>query len=67
MNRPLPAVPRGTVLYVAGHKEQAFKWLDIARTEHAAEIVIAKTSAEFDPLRSDARFSQLLRRIGLPD
>ncbi len=50
-----------------GDKEEAFKWLEIACTEHAAEIVIAKTSAEFDPLRSDPRFSQLMRRIGLPD
>lgn len=50
-----------------GNKDEAFKWLEIACTERAAEIVIAKTSAEFDSLRSDARFSQLLRRIGLPD
>lgn len=56
------------VLYtLLGEKEEAFKWLEIAYTEHAAEIAIAKASRIFDPLRPDPRFAHLLRRAGLPE
>ena len=48
-------------------KEAAFKWLEIAYADHSAEMVIIKAWPVFDPLRSDPRFADLLRRIGLPD
>jgi TolB-like protein/Tfp pilus assembly protein PilF len=50
-----------------GDKEQAFQWLDIAYREHDFLLVCVATHFQFDPLRSDPRFSQLLRKVGLPN
>jgi len=56
-----------------GDKERAFYWLELAysrRDIHAAstDIPIEAITMSFllDPLRSDPRFKDLLRRIGLP-
>jgi len=54
-----------------GEKDRAFYWLQQAY-EHREMIGIdgglycMKTDPLFDPLRSDPRFSDLLRRMGLP-
>ncbi len=50
-----------------GDKESAFKWLEQAYQEHNAEIVGLKAYPFFDPLREDARFTNLLKRAGLSE
>jgi tetratricopeptide (TPR) repeat protein len=53
-------------LYVLlGDKDQAIAWLEKAYQEHATGLRYLKTEPTYDPLRSDARFQDLLRRIGL--
>ena len=47
-------------------KEQAFAWLEKAYAEQDSNIVNNKVTPEFDTLRSDPRFVDLMRRIGLP-
>jgi TolB-like protein len=49
-----------------GDKEQAFQWLDTAYREHDFLLVGLATQFQFDPLRSDPRFAELLRKIGFP-
>jgi tetratricopeptide (TPR) repeat protein len=49
-----------------GNKDQAFKWLDTAYREHDFELIKLKTAFLFDPLRSDPRFLELIRKVGLP-
>ena len=49
-----------------GDKEQAFVWLQKAYDEHNREIVGIKTDLMWDGLRSDPRFENLVRRVGLP-
>jgi TolB-like protein/DNA-binding winged helix-turn-helix (wHTH) protein len=49
-----------------GEKEEAFRFLEQSYSEHAVEITFRKVASEFDPLRSDPRFQDLLRRTGLP-
>jgi TolB-like protein len=49
-----------------GDKEQAFKWLDTAYQEHDWLLIGLKTHFPFDPLRSDPRFTELVRKVGLP-
>jgi len=49
-----------------GNKDQAFAWLDKAYEERDNPVVFLKAEPLFDPLRSDPRFGDLLRRIGLP-
>lgn len=49
-----------------GEKDQAFVWLEKAYEEHAPRVRMLKVERMFDPLRSDPRFADLLRRVGLP-
>jgi TolB-like protein/DNA-binding winged helix-turn-helix (wHTH) protein/Tfp pilus assembly protein PilF len=47
-------------------KETAFEWLEQAYQVHSASLVNLKVDPRFDSLRSDQRFLDLVRRIGLP-
>jgi adenylate cyclase len=54
-------------IYVAlGDKEEAFRWLEVAATEHSGILQWIAFLPEFRPLRTDKRFPNLLRRIGVP-
>jgi serine/threonine protein kinase/Tfp pilus assembly protein PilF len=53
-------------LYAAlGDKEQTFAWLDKAVTEKSGGLENIKVASEMDPWRSDPRYLNLLKRIGL--
>ena len=55
------------LIYTAlGEKDKAFALLDKAVAEHSTFLVYTKWEPRLDPLRSDPRFQDLLRRIGLP-
>jgi hypothetical protein len=49
-----------------GDKEQAFQWLNTAYQEHDWLLISLKTNFRLDPLRSDPRFAELVRKVGLP-
>jgi TolB-like protein/Flp pilus assembly protein TadD len=54
-------------IYAAlGDKDQAFAWLEKAYEERSDVMTVLEEERAFDPLRSDPRFQDLLRRIGLP-
>jgi len=48
-----------------GDKDQAFAWLERAYEERSRWFVQCKVEPLLDPLRSDPRFQNLLRRVGL--
>jgi adenylate cyclase len=48
-----------------GEEDEAFVWLEKAFEEHAQWLSEIKVDPAFDPLRSNSRFSELLKRIGL--
>jgi TolB-like protein/Flp pilus assembly protein TadD len=55
------------LIYAAlGEKDRAFALLDKAVAERSTFLVYSKWEPRLDPLRSDPRFQDLLRRIGLP-
>jgi tetratricopeptide (TPR) repeat protein len=49
-----------------GEKDQAFQWLNTAFQEHDQGLMGLKTDFTLDSLRSDPRFAELVRRVGLP-
>lgn len=49
-----------------GQADEAFQHLDLAYAKHADGLVRIKQNLGFDAIRSDGRFANLLRRIGLP-
>jgi len=49
-----------------GDKDQAFRWLNTAYQERDPYLLGLKTDFLFDPIRSDPRFAELVRKVGLP-
>ena len=49
-----------------GDKDQAFAWLERACDEHRDRIVWLNVDPLLESLRSDPRFHELVRRVGLP-
>jgi len=48
-----------------GDKDQALAWLEKAYQDHSEWLTWAKVEPWMDPLRSDPRFQNLLRRMRL--
>jgi hypothetical protein len=49
-----------------GNKDQAFRWFETAYQERDRLLLNLKTDYGLDLVRSDPRFAELLRRVGLP-
>lgn len=49
-----------------GDKEKTLEWLEKGYREHEKWMMSLNAYSSFDPLRSDPRFQDLLRRVALP-
>jgi len=49
-----------------GERDRAFTWLEKAFTQRSPFFVWLKVFPELDRIRSDPRFQDLVRRVGLP-
>jgi serine/threonine protein kinase len=47
-------------------KDQAFRWLEKSCDERFIRVVYLNIEAFWDPIRSDPRFADLVRRVGIP-
>ena len=47
-----------------GEKNQAFAWLERAYQERSFMLMYLKVAPKLDPLRTDPRYANLLRRVG---
>ncbi|HET6178660.1 MAG TPA: winged helix-turn-helix domain-containing protein [Candidatus Sulfotelmatobacter sp.] len=57
----------GQTYAALGDIDEAFRWLETGYQERAAWMVVLKIDPHLDPLRSDPRFEDLLRRMNFPD
>ena len=63
----VPALNVAFIYSELGDKDQAFVWLDKAFEESEGRLLNLKTEPALDAVRSDPRFAELLRRLGMPD
>jgi TolB-like protein/DNA-binding winged helix-turn-helix (wHTH) protein len=64
-----PSVPTALPAYlytILGNKDRAFAWLERAYVGRAPEMASLNVDPDWDDLRSDPRFKDLVRRVGLP-
>jgi eukaryotic-like serine/threonine-protein kinase len=55
------------ILYAAlGEKDETFRWLNTAYEERDFQMEWLRTDFLFDPVRSDPRYAELVRKIGFP-
>jgi len=53
-------------IYMAlGETDQAFTWLEKACEERSTQMIWLTVEPKFDPLRADARFMALVKKVGL--
>jgi hypothetical protein len=48
-------------------KADALDWLEKAMDEHSYQVTSLNVDPRVDSLRSEPRFTQLVRRLGLPE
>lgn len=62
----LPAFVIAGDYALLGEKDKAFEWLEKAFRERDPILIHLKSEDRFESVRSDSRFQELLRRLGLP-
>ena len=65
--RYVPKYWRAIIYGDLNETAEAFRWLEAAYREREAWVALTKYWAMLDPLRSDPRFDELLRRMNFPD
>jgi tetratricopeptide (TPR) repeat protein len=63
-----PGGARGIAVVFAalGRPDEACRWLEQAFKEHDPNLVFLTTDPELETLHADARFKDLVRRVGIP-
>jgi len=62
---PVPPGYIGMIYGALGDRDNALTWLEKAYQQHSPMMVWLKTDPRFDSVRPDARFQDLMRRVGL--
>lgn len=65
--RFVPAYNIALIYAGLGDKDQAFEWLEKAYQERSSFILLLKVETVLDNLRTDPRYKDLLKRMGLPE
>lgn len=65
-NRYYFAWDRATAYMLLGDKDKTFYWLDKSYEQRERWIITIQHQPIFDPIRSDPRYNELVRRMGLP-
>jgi hypothetical protein len=62
----VPAITFAMVYAGMGDKDRAFVWLNKTYDERFTRLAYIRQEAFWDPLRSDPRYTELIRKIGFP-
>lgn len=62
----VPPYEIGMVYLGLGQKDRAFEFFEKAFEERSGWMAYLKVDPRLDPVRSDPRFADLLRRVGFP-
>ncbi len=65
-NETFDTVQMALIYAQLGERDKAFEFLERAYKGHSTVLVWLKVLPEFDSLRGDPRFDDLMRRVGLP-
>ena len=63
----VPASALAKIYLGLGNTEQALQLLEQAYADHDVNLVLLKVSWKYDPLRSNPRFQDLMRRMNFPE
>ena len=63
--RYVPAASLAMLCYVLGEKDEAFTWLEKAFQDRDMRLCRLKVDPRWDSMRSEPRFIEMLKRIGL--
>jgi serine/threonine protein kinase len=66
-NRYVPAITFALVYVGMGDKDHAFVWLNKAYDERFTRLAYIRQESFWDPLRSDPRYTELIRKMGFPE
>lgn len=56
------------LVYVGlGDNDQGIEWLNKAFGERSDQMIYLNADPRLDPIRSDPRFAELVRRVGIPN
>ena len=66
-NGRFPAFVIASFYAKAGRPDEVIKWLEKGYEERDFRITKLSGAFEFDGMRSDPRFRELVRRVGLPE
>jgi hypothetical protein len=66
VSRHVPAIRIARVFTHAGDKDSAIQWLEKAYQARESPLIRMAVFWDWDELRSDPRFQDLLRRMNLP-
>jgi DNA-binding SARP family transcriptional activator/TolB-like protein/Tfp pilus assembly protein PilF len=62
----VPPFTRAAIYAALSEWELAFHWLEQARKSHDVGLVKISCVDDFDPVRADPRFVELMREVGIP-
>jgi len=63
---PLSLIALADTYSILGEKDKAFEFLEAAYKERVSLLIFLGIRPTFDNIRSDPRYADLLRRMGLP-
>ncbi len=62
---PVPQMSVAGVYALLGDKEESFRRLELAYTEHDTHLLFLKSAQDLAGLRPDPRYARLMRRVEL--